>query len=850
MCTVRILSVRGIQSNETYDVNKIVIEGELFAENDCELIFEIFFIERNGRPIFKIANFGSSNERQLFAVNYDELQNLSASYAKCKTKLSLKVTDVLNNRTVYEGLHYLDCQKAEKDGEDVIWLLSGGGAKGCFQAGAIAFLSEYGDEVYPSLICGTSVGAINSLLPAHGWRDDNQYIIRLLKTWLDLVDSTDMFTASVESEALKKEVIYQLIGSFTGFGLEDFEKMILDKAYYRYDNEFQPHYFGSLSGGASALPDLVNLVEELITENPAVLALAIPFLPPEVHKYITLSSILVVDNAIDKSGDFIESAKKIRSLFSLDPIKYLIEKNLDLDRLKNNKEINLRLVSVPMENKHTCWFDKKDWMFHEIVTPSANALTKVGYPHPRMPYLQQVIKHSFNQEGLENLVNCTLASAAIPLAFPPVEIDIEGKKYNAVDGGVRDTLPVQSCISHINHHTSKSTKIVSIYCSPLSRYNSPYLSSDTGEYKGFEVVTKKGSEDWSKAGDKHALDILLSSIGAVRKEYSETDIFDVYADSYFHNHYVDEIVIAPSFGINATAQIDPGLIRIQLAYGWMRAYDRFNLKDSKSNKNSYDNTDRIIRLRMCAWRNETRFTDHGDHFQYWAKGAIPTIRKIKEEIKRLLIERVEAFGVDSLPQNLLDASYSDSWYLDFEWHGPDYNNQPLGNPWGSFTEYDINSFELSTVERASIPSRFLNTDFPRQLINISGDVYLRDHNIGVENRFLRNGEGDFNKKFILNTGKTLLVDPLTDYCIGRDVGSRTKTNITILTNGSSYIRIYHALYDECDTTGAPPEGSHQYVDWLIPSGGYVEGVLKIAHTTGGDDISKITYKITNRNSAA
>ena len=176
------------------------------------------------------------------------------------------------------------------------------------------------------------------------------------------------------------------------------------------------------------------------------------------------------------------------------------------------------------------------------------------------------------------------------------------------------------------------------------------------------------------------MDIALRSLSAVTKEVADTDIYDPLVNSFETKQEIKSTIIAPSFLINSAIQVDPGLIRIQLAYGWMRAYDRINASD---NHNSYASTDRIIRLRVLAWRNETRFYSDSSLKQQWYDDAIHVIRKIKLELRKELVKRIEEFGENSLPMDLQDAKYDDGWFMDFERHGVDYG-VPQGTPWMEF----------------------------------------------------------------------------------------------------------------------------------------------------------------------
>ena len=121
--------------------------------------------------------------------------------------------DAISGNVVFVDSQDFRCERFFR-AREVVWLLSGGGAKGSFQAGAIAYLGreEQMEDYYPDLIAGTSVGAINSILPAHGWKDrrggyDGEYINRLIRIWLDLETSTDMYVPSDETKLLKQNKV-------------------------------------------------------------------------------------------------------------------------------------------------------------------------------------------------------------------------------------------------------------------------------------------------------------------------------------------------------------------------------------------------------------------------------------------------------------------------------------------------------------------------------------------------------------------------------------------------------------------------------------------------------------------
>lgn len=71
--------------------------------------------------------------------------------------------------------------------------LSGGGAKGDFQVGALRYLYDQG--VRPDILCSTSVGSVNAIKLAEGedWFDGSQGLRGLEASWATLRESGDMF---------------------------------------------------------------------------------------------------------------------------------------------------------------------------------------------------------------------------------------------------------------------------------------------------------------------------------------------------------------------------------------------------------------------------------------------------------------------------------------------------------------------------------------------------------------------------------------------------------------------------------------------------------------------------------
>ena len=100
-------------------------------------------------------------------------------------------------------------------------VLSGGGAKGSFQAGALLYLGEIWNEIRPTIICGSSVGAINALALAE--TTTSAGVDKVVQIWLELEYDEQMF---VQSEPM--QIVANILGiervDRVVFGEEDIPK--------------------------------------------------------------------------------------------------------------------------------------------------------------------------------------------------------------------------------------------------------------------------------------------------------------------------------------------------------------------------------------------------------------------------------------------------------------------------------------------------------------------------------------------------------------------------------------------------------------------------------------------------
>ena len=100
-------------------------------------------------------------------------------------------------------------------------VLSGGGAKGDFEVGAVRFLYDHG--IRPDIVCGTSVGSINAVKLAEGEPDASgpadglnaPGLPGLVAIWKSLHTNEDMYVAEDWLNDIDKEIRDALTANYS-----------------------------------------------------------------------------------------------------------------------------------------------------------------------------------------------------------------------------------------------------------------------------------------------------------------------------------------------------------------------------------------------------------------------------------------------------------------------------------------------------------------------------------------------------------------------------------------------------------------------------------------------------------
>jgi predicted acylesterase/phospholipase RssA len=192
--------------------------------------------------------------------------------------------------------------------------------------------------------------------------------------------------------------------------------------------------------------------------------------------------------------------------------------------------------------------------------------------------------------GTVALSSAVLASASIPVIFPPTQL----LGLSMVDGGTRETVPVEPAIvegAETIFALVPSASSVGPYVSPIPGLSSVPASGSFAQANLFDILVRAADNIASTAIQEYS--IRAQSPGETLS-YALT-------------------VIRPLFEIHDIFTIDPGLVSINMAYGYMRAGEVMVLGsafgDSVTNEYGSGNqlsplSDQIMQLRRQVWALE------------------------------------------------------------------------------------------------------------------------------------------------------------------------------------------------------------------------------------------------------
>jgi predicted acylesterase/phospholipase RssA len=578
-------------------------------------------------------------------------------------------------------------------------VLSGGGARGDFQVGAVAYLYDRG--VSPKLICATSVGSINAVKLAEGEGDPTRGLRGLAQTWLDLSTSDDMFRFEqwfTSSSPSARRLLLSLasetaesarpfLDNPVGFLLSP----VIECADFcagaqelrrKFSAADPPKSIWNLSPIAAKLFDNTYLDMNRVRQSGIRLRLAVVSLESGELRHVTEQGVVL--NASWHDHFYTTSRQeRDRALLDFGYRDEGIACYVHPTRTGGSVELHRLFHPITGDHFYTTSAAERDnatgyryegiacfvhsgpspstvplyrlyhpLNFDHFYTTSAaerdNAIRRVGFndegiachvfpgPGPgRVPLYRLLATGARQQVDVRRAV---LASAAIPGFFPPIKLLDE----NYVDGGVRDILPIGAAVE------AGATPIFAILASP---------------------PLHKADESFDREG-----------MGAI----ATRSVLDIMTDETVHNEIepprgwgVPVTLVQPTYDVHDIMTIDPGLIRISMAYGFMRAADALDGHNDPTGR-SKDLADAITRLRKRVWEGEASAEGHrgprrGRMQPSKDPGALRGVRSMKWQLKALLDERRSLGG--ALPND------SDRWIREWEAHTW---SPTMSTPWESW----------------------------------------------------------------------------------------------------------------------------------------------------------------------
>lgn len=485
--------------------------------------------------------------------------------------------DVLDNPARRDVLPPHDLPFARK----WVWALSGGGAQGSFQVGALTYLGKNLSRYRPRAVCGTSVGAINALPVAEGTPEGFE---KLKNSWLALARNQDMY----EVASWIRDI--QSLDTFSDINLE--AKLM----------------------GDGDLGDLVSggVVTELTMEFASTIFV------PIVGQLLVADTLSDIQRDLEQAMEWIDEAQFI---YSLAPTRIQVEEHLDLDAI-DRSGILLRLVSVALENGYRCY-----------VTERGDAIQKRirfgGYSYD--------VRKDLAGSRRQNVIDGAMASAGIPVLFPPVVLEFDdGETLTCVDGGVRDVMPLNAAKDLLENELAAlpgEPGVIAISATAMTPSNDESL------------FVRPEAEDFST---KNLAEIAQRGLALA---VDEVFVSDIAPDGGWCDG-IERTIIMPQFNVHGPTEIDPGLIQISMAYGYMTAFD--TLKRSAVGEAEYSEmlftTNVIAQARKRAWKLENTGILRGHEIRpRFRPGVLEEIRGFKHLIRDAVNVRVQRWGWESIP---------------------------------------------------------------------------------------------------------------------------------------------------------------------------------------------------------
>jgi predicted acylesterase/phospholipase RssA len=225
--------------------------------------------------------------------------------------------------------------------------------------------------------------------------------------------------------------------------------------------------------------------------------------------------------------------------------------------------------------------------------------------------------------GPVELIEGVLASASVPLVFPPRHLADD----DYVDGGVLQVIPVRAAVQ------LGATRIIAVVAMPLN------VARDDRDFV-----------------DGPAANIGLRAMGMIELADRQRENLAVLRPEGTTLHTIDPVV-----DVVGLFEIQPGLLRINKDYGWLRAADVMAEGDATLLAEVAGDTHRIAEARLRAWHVEETLWKSGRIDTNVHAGTFALLRDLKTQIYQLADRRKQ------LGFPIQDGC--ETWWTEYEVHG-------------------------------------------------------------------------------------------------------------------------------------------------------------------------------------
>ncbi len=224
--------------------------------------------------------------------------------------------------------------------------------------------------------------------------------------------------------------------------------------------------------------------------------------------------------------------------------------------------------------------------------------------------------------GPVDLVDAVIASASVPLVFPPRPMADD----DYVDGGVIEIVPVGAAVR------LGAKRIIAVVAVPLGlpRDERDYAAAPAGSI-GLRALGMIGIADRQRA-----------NLGAPLPEGTSLTTID------------------PVVDVVGLFEVEPGLLRINRDYGWLRAADALAEGDPDLLADVAEATHSLVEARCESWRLEEEVWARARSEEVATAGTLSLVREQKERV-RAAVEHRKQLGFPV-------PAECEAWWSEFEMH--------------------------------------------------------------------------------------------------------------------------------------------------------------------------------------